>query len=138
MDKLIKFRGPDKKKFTDREHSDDFLKAERFKKVYLGRLALYYKDFFTICCLPYDYIERAYKGVNIVTPDDSPPIEYFRLILLHDGQECANIIFGERDSELVDRLVLRINEIHPETQIGYVEPEKKPEQKRSLKSFFFN
>lgn len=136
MGKLISFRTADRKKISDEAHSRDFLEAEKFKKVSLGKLALYYKDFFTTYCLPYDYITRAYKGVSIVTPDDSPAIEYFRLILLHEDAECANIIFGEKDNELVDRLVLRIKELHPQTEIGYVPPENPPEKKRGLAGFF--
>ena len=124
MPEQIKFRGVDKKKFTDDEHTADYLAAEEHKKVRLGKLALYYKDFWHKCCVPYDHITRAYKGVSVVTPDDHPAIEYFRLILQHDGKEFANIIFGEKDELLVDTIVHRIGEIHPDTQLGYAAPEK--------------
>ena len=72
----IKFIGLDKKKFSDPEHTADFLAAEQFnKKVYLGTLALYYKDLWRKKCVPYDAITRAYKGVSVVMPDDHPAID---------------------------------------------------------------
>jgi hypothetical protein len=124
MAEQIKFRGPDKKKFSDDEHTADFLAAEQYKKVYLGKLALYYKDFWRKICVPYDCITRAYKGISVVMPDDHPAIEYFRLILRSGEKEIANIIFGEKDSDLVDDIVHRIHMIHPETETGYAEPPK--------------
>ena len=127
----IKFIGLDKKKFSDPEHTADFLAAEQFnKKVYLGTLALYYKDLWRKKCVPYDAITRAYKGVSVVMPDDHPAIEYYRLILKSGDKEIANIIFGEKDSELVDRIVHKIHLIHPETEMGYVEPPRPEKKKR--------
>jgi len=124
MPEHISFRDVNRKKFSDDEHSADYLAAAEYKKVRLGSLALYYKDFWKKYCVPYDYITRAYKGVSVVTPDDHPAIEYFRLILQHEGKEFANIIFGEKDELMVDTIVHRIGEIHPETQLGYAAPEK--------------
>jgi hypothetical protein len=98
MPEQISFRDVNRKKFSDDEHSADYLAAAEYKKVRLGSLALYYKDFWKKYCVPYDYITRAYKGVSVVTPDDHPAIEYFRLILQHEGKEFANIIFGEKTS----------------------------------------
>ena len=63
-------------------------------------------------------------------PDDHPAIEYFRLILKNGGREIANVIFGEHDEELVDRLVLRIGELSPATAIGYEEPPKPEKRKK--------
>ena len=129
MAEILKFRTPDKRKIADAEHTADYQASQDFRKVRLGALALYYKDLWRKICVPYGDITRAYKGVSVVMPDDHPAIEYFRLILKHGDKEIANVIFGENDEELVDRLVLRIRELHPETEIGYVEPPK-PEKKK--------
>ncbi len=130
MPKNVKFTDVNKKRFSDEAHTGDFLAAEQYKKVFLGSLALYYKDLWKKICVPYDYIHRAYRATSVVMPDDHPAIEYFRLILVHDGKEFANIIFGEKDERLVDDIVKRINEIHPETEAGYVAP---PEAEKKRK-----
>ena len=129
MAEIMKFRTPDKQKLRDEQHTADYRQAEECKKVRLGALGIYYRDLWRRIFVPYEYVTRAYRGVSVVMPDDHPAIEYFRLILKHDEKEIANVIFGEHDEELVDRIVLRIHELHPATEAGYVEPPK-PEKKR--------
>jgi len=123
MSKELVFKGTDKKKIKDPALSEDFLSAEAFaKKVFLGKLGVYYKDFWVKYFIPYDYIHRAYKAVNIVEPQEIGPVsEYYRLILKHDNKEIANVIFNEHQGEMVDIIVHKICEIHPETAKGYVE-----------------
>ncbi len=62
----------------------------------------------------------AASRINECAPDDGPIIHYYRLILVHDGQEFANLIFNEEKD--VDYLHTRLKEIHPEIEYGYIPP----------------
>ena len=130
MAELLKFRTPDRQRIMDEAHTADYQNAEDFKKVRVGKLGVYHRDLWRRMFVPYESITRAYRGVSVVMPDDHPAIEYFRLILKNSGREIANVIFGEHDEELVDRLVLRIGELSPATAIGYEEPPKPEKRKK--------
>ena len=109
-----RFRGVDKKYIRDEEHVEDYKSAP-----FIGRLGVKYY-------VPYDYIERAFIRISETQPDDSPPIYYYRLILVHGEKEFANLIFN-KEKEADDALA-RLSALAPDMAVGYVPPPggKKP------------
>ena len=93
----LRFRGVDKKIISDQEHIDDYNAAEAIGRVRLGKLCLYYRDLGRKYYVPYDYIQRSFTRISEVQPDDSPAYFYYRLILVHDNAEFANLIFNKEE-----------------------------------------
>ena len=91
----IRLRGVDRKYIHDDEHVEDYKSAPAIGRVRFGKLCFYYRDLGVKYYVPYDYIERAFIRISETQPDDSPPIYYYRLILVHDGKEFANLIFNK-------------------------------------------
>ena len=116
----LKFRGVDRKTIDDQAHVDDYNSAEEIGRVRLGKLGLYYRDLGRKYYVPYEYIDRRFTRVNVVEPDDSPAYFYFRLILVHDGKEFANLIFEKEED--VNKIHDRLQEIRPEIEKGYIPP----------------
>ena len=116
----LKFRSVDKKTIDDQAHVDDYNSAEEIGRVRLGKLGLYYRDLGRKYYVPYEYIDRRFTRVNVVEPDDSPAYFYYRLILVHDGKEFANLIF--ENEEDVNKIHDRLQEIRPEIEKGYIPP----------------
>ncbi len=120
-----RLKGVDKKYINDEEHIADYKSAEAIGRVRFGQLCFYYRDLGVKYYVPYDYIERAFIRISETHPDDSPPIYYYRLILVHGGKEFANLIF---DKELhADAALARLEELAPDMAVGYVPP---PDGKR--------
>ena len=95
----LRFRGVDKKIISDQEHIDDYNAAEAIGRVRLGKLCLYYRDLGRKYYVPYDYIQRSFTRISEVQPDDSPAYFYYRLILVHDNAEFANLRNGPNFAE---------------------------------------
>lgn len=122
----IRLRGVDRKVIRDDAHAEDYKLAPAIGRVRFGKLCFYYRDLGVKYYVPYDYIERAFIRISETQPDDSPPIYYYRLILMHGEKEFANLIFNkEKDA---DDALARLSELAPEMAVGYVEPAggKKP------------
>ena len=115
-----KFRCPDKSKISDDEHISDYESAEKIGRVSLGKLGLYYRDLGKKYYVPYSYIHRAFTRISECQPDDSPAYYYYRLILVHDEKEFANLIFNEESD--VDAIHEKLKAINPDIQFGYVPP----------------
>ena len=120
----LKLHGPDKSTVTDGPMIQDHAEAEqhghqglrKLPRLRLGKHALYYRDLGKDYYVPYDYIDRAFIRISECQPDDSPAYYYYRVILVHDGKEFANLIINEE--EAADRVLERLKEIRPEIQIG--------------------
>ena len=120
----LKLHGPDKSTVTDGPMIQDHAEAEqhghqglrKLPRLRLGKHALYYRDLGKDYYVPYDYIDRAFVRISECQPDDSPAYYYYRVILVHDGKEFANLIINEE--EAADRVLERLKEIRPEIQIG--------------------
>lgn len=119
----LKFKGVDKKYIKDHEHSEDYKAAEEIGRVRLGKLCMYYRDLGVKYYVPYDYIDRSFTRVNESEQEFGGPTYYYRLILVHDGKEFANLIFNEEKD--VDYIHARLKELHPEIEYGYIPPERK-------------
>ena len=124
FDRRLKLRGPDKSVVTDGPMIRDHAEAEqhghqglrKLPRIRLGKHALYYRDLGKDYFVPYDYIDRAFIRISECQPDDSPAYYYYRVILVHDGREFANLIINEE--HVADRVLERLKEIRPEIQIG--------------------
>ena len=120
----LKLHGPDKSTVTDGPMIQDHAEAEqhghqglrKLPRLRLGKHALYYRDLGKDYYVPYDYIDRAFIRISECQPDDSPAYYYYRVILVQDGKEFANLIINEE--EAADRVLERLKEIRPEIQIG--------------------
>ena len=120
-----RFRGVDKQILRDEEHAADYQNAPAIGRVRFGALCFYYRDLGVKYAVPYEYIERAFIRISETQPDDSPPIYYYRLILVHGGKEFANLIFN-KETEADDALA-KLSELSPDMAVGYVPP---PEGKK--------
>ena len=122
----LKLHGPDKSTVTDGPMIQDHAEAEqhghqglrKLPRLRLGKHALYYRDLGKDYFVPYDYIDRAFIRISECQPDDSPAYYYYRVILVHGGQEFANLIFNEEAD--ADRVLARLKEIRPEIQLGFI------------------
>ena len=122
----LKLRGVDRSVVTDGPMIADHASAEQYghqglkklPRVRLGKLALYYRDLGKDYYVPYDYIDRSFVRISECQPDDSPAYYYYRIILMHDGKEFANLIINEED--VADKVLQRLQEIRPQIAIGYV------------------
>ena len=116
----LRFKGVDKKVISDQEHIDDYNSSEAIGRVRMGKLCLYYRDLGRKYYVPYDYIHRSFTRISEVQPDDSPAYYYYRLILVHDGVEFANLIFNKEEE--VDRIHEKLKLRNPSIAFGYVPP----------------
>ena len=89
----IRLRGVDRKVIRDDAHAEDYKLAPAIGRVRFGKLCFYYRDLGVKYYVPYDYIERAFIRISETQPDDSPPIYYYRLILMHGEKEFARRLF---------------------------------------------
>lgn len=121
----IRLRGVDRKYIRDDAHIDDYKNSPAIGRVRFGSLCFYYRDLGIKYYVPYDYIDRAFIRISETQPDDSPPIYYYRLILIHDNKEFANLIFN-KEKEADDALA-KLSEIATDMAVGYVPP---PEGKK--------
>ena len=122
----LKFHAPAKKDrsiFTDEAHISDYQSAEEIGRVRLGKLCLYYQDLGKKYYCPYEYIDRAFNRISECTPDDFSAYVYYRLILVHDGAEFANLIFKEEND--VDSIIEKLRLRNPSMAVGYVKPDGK-------------
>ena len=116
-DKPLRFKGPEKQIINDTDHTEDFYSAEQFGRVRLGRLCLYYRDLGKKYFVPYEYIHRAFTRISECPEDEfSNNHEYYRLILVHDGKEFANLIFNVEKT--IDQICEKLIQIRPDIAIG--------------------
>ena len=116
----VRLRGVDKKIIKDEAFLEDYSTALAIGRVRFGKLSFYYRDLGRKYAVPYDYIERAFIRISETQPDDSPPIYYYRLILVHGGKEFANLIFNKEQE--ADDALAKLSECAPQMAVGYVPP----------------
>lgn len=115
--KTYRFRGTDKKVLSDEAHSEDYRNSEHIGRVCLGSLCFYYRDLGVRYWVPYDYIQRAFIRISECPEDEFGNNQhYFRLILVHDGKEFANLIFNEEKP--VETVLQRLALSYPHIAIG--------------------
>lgn len=103
----------------DSRVSADYEAAERFDKVRVGKLGVYYKDGFKTRFFPYDAVERAFIRIHEVNGKmccGSTVFQYFRLVLVHGGKEYADVI--SENEKAMDAALARIHAFAPDIPIG--------------------
>ena len=126
MTDAVKLIGMDRKPVEDPTYLADYTAADVVGKVRVGKKAIYYKDGLKKYCAPFVYIDRAFTRINECsarTCCSANSYDYYRLILVHDGREFANIIFDQDESPVTEAERL-LKERRPEIKIGYEKPEK--------------
>ena len=116
----IRLRGLDKKYISDDAHVEDYKNAPAIGRVRFGDLCFYYRDLGVKYYVPYESIERAFIRISETQPDDSPPIYYYRLILVREGKEFANLIFNKEEE--ADEALAKLSERAPDMAVGFVPP----------------
>ncbi len=100
--------------------SEDWERAERFDKLRLGRLAVYYRDGFRVKAIPYARMERAFIRVQQVRGRmccGEAAFFYYRLVLLAGGKEYADNM--SEDEKAMDAALARLHELAPQVPVGY-------------------
>ena len=116
----LEFRGIDKKLQKSEDLAREYEALKPIGRIRLGERYLFYKDLGKKYYVPYSYIDRSFTRISECQPDDSPAYYYYRLILVHDGVEFANLIFNKEED--VDRIHELLKERHPEIKYGYLPP----------------
>ena len=99
----------------------DFDSAQRFDKVLVGALGVYYRDGFKIKYVPYAALERAFIRVQEVNGRlccGKAVFAYFRLILVVAGKEWGDVM--SEDEKAMDDALAEIARRSPATAIGFV------------------
>ncbi len=101
--------------------SADYESAERFDKLRVGTLAVYYRDGFRVKAVPYAKMQRAFIRVQQVRGKlccGQAFFDYFRMVFLVDGKEiCDNV---SEDEKAMDAALAKIREMAPELPVGVV------------------
>ena len=102
----------------------DFDRAERFDKLRVGKLAVYYRDGFRMKAIPYSRMERAFIRIQEVRGKlccGQTIFAYFRMVFLVDGKEIAEYI--SEDEKAMDAALAAIHEAAPEVPVGFMKEE---------------
>ena len=98
----------------------DWERAERFDKLRVGDLAVYYRDGFRVKAVPYSRMERAFIRVQQVRGRmccGEAAFFYYRLVFLVDGKEIADSM--SEDEAAMDAALARLHERAPEVPVGF-------------------
>ena len=98
---------------------DDYEGAERFDKLRVGALAVYYRDGFRVKAVPYARMERAFIRIQQVRGRmccGETAFFYYRIVFLVDGREIADNM--SEDEKAMDEALALIHERAPEVPIG--------------------
>ena len=116
------------KKFTtpsgsvsDPAATADYDSAQRFDKVLVGSLGVYYRDGFKTKYVPYPMLERAFIRVQEVNGRmccGKAVFHYFRLVIVVGGKEWGDVI--SEDEKATDDALAEIANRSPSTAIGFV------------------
>ena len=104
---------------TDAAAVADMESAQRFDRVLVGTLGVYFRDGFKTKYVPYSLLEHAFIRVQEVNGRmccGKAVFHYFRLILVCGGREWGNII--SEDEKAMDDALALIAKRSPATRIG--------------------
>lgn len=104
---------------SDAAFSEDFGKADRFDKLSVGALGVYYRDGFRIRCIPYADMQRAFIRIHEVNGRmccGKAVFSYYRMVFVAGGKEYADVM--SEDEKLMDAALAAVAERSPHTAIG--------------------
>ena len=102
------------------EVSADYEAAAVFDKVKVGKLGVYFRDGFKVRFMDYTLLERVFiriQEVNARVCCGSTCFAYYRLVLVHDGKEYADI--PSESEKAMDGALARMHELSPGLAVGY-------------------
>lgn len=102
------------------ELTADHAAAEKFDRVRVGALGVYFREGLKTRFVPYSYMERAFiriQEVNARVCCGSTCFAYYRLVLVHDGKEYADI--PSESEKAMDGALARMQELSPGLAVGY-------------------
>ena len=102
------------------ELTADHAAAEKFDRVRVGALGVYFREGLKTRFVPYSYMERAFiriQEVNARVCCGSTCFAYYRLVLVHDGKEYADI--PSESEKAMDGALARMQELSPDLAVGY-------------------
>ena len=108
-----------KGKSSSPELNADFESAQRFDKLWVGRLGVYYRDGLRIKTIAYSQMERAFIRVQEVRGRmccGQATFAYFRMIFLVGGKEMDAP--PSENEKAMDEALAAIHEAAPDVPIG--------------------
>ena len=102
------------------ELAADYEAAEKFDKLRVGRLGVYFRDGLRTRFLAYGDFERAFIRIQEVNGRmccGNAVFHYFRMVFVREGKEFLDVI--SEDEAAMDRALDRIRALSPATLIGF-------------------
>lgn len=90
------------------EVAADYEAAQKFERVKIGALGVYYRDGLKTRFIPYDIMERAFLRIQEVNGKlccGNTILQYFRLVFVREGKEFADVI-SENEKAMDEALAL--------------------------------
>ncbi len=106
-------------KSSDPALAADYEKAERFDKVRVGDLGVYYRDGLRIRHVAYSEMQRAFIRIQEVNGRmccGRATFAYYRLVFLINGKENQDIM--SENEKAMDAALARIGEMAPSVPLG--------------------
>ena len=103
------------------EVSADYDQAERFDKVRVGRLGVYFREGLRTVFLAYEDFERVFIRIQEVNGRmccGRAVFAYFRLVFVRGGKEFKEVL--SENEKAMDQALERISQLSPATAIGFV------------------
>ena len=91
------------------ELNADYEKAQRFEKLLVGALGVYFRDGLRTEFIPYDYMDRVFIRVQETRSRmccGQANFNYFRIVFVHDGKEFAD--YMSEKEKLMDEALAAI------------------------------
>lgn len=104
---------------SSEELSADYRESEKFDNSRVGKLGVYYRDGLRTKFMAFDALERAFIRIQEVTGRmccGSVNFTYYRLVLVRDGKEYADIL--SESEKAMDAALSKIHENAPTLAIG--------------------
>ena len=99
--------------------TEDYAAAERFDKLRVGKLGVYFREGLKLKYIPYSYIEKAFIRVNEVNATvccGSTCFTYFRIVFVHGGKEFAEVM--SESEKVMDEALALIARRAPDIKTG--------------------
>ncbi len=114
--KFIGVNGP----VTSPEVRADFDAAEKYDKLKVGALGVYWRDGLRTRYLAYGDFERVFIRIHEVNGKlccGKAVFQYFRMVFVRGGKEYADVM--SENEKLMDQALARIAQLSPATLIGF-------------------
>lgn len=121
--KVVDYRG---KIMNASVYEGDSTLAKKFGKIQIGKRALFYQDGLKTVCVPFDQMDRVFIrviGGSTTMCCGGMGYEYYRLVVMNQGEEITSTIIGE-ELKPAEEALAYLKEVCPNVEIGYNKPEE--------------